>query len=617
MTILVDPLVVALSTDERHPRRRPLRPGAARRRPLGAVLDGLRPADLTAVVEANVSLNGTNDIDEPRRAGRPARAAPRLARPARAAGLARRTRLEHRLHGRPGHPRRRTSPGEPRRRARSARGGRDRRRRRARPWASRSSSNRRGWWLRATVTNTGDERFTVDALTLAMPLPAGLDELLDFAGRWGTNARRSGGRCTRHPRRARTAAAAPVPTARYVLHAGAPGFGFERRRGVGGPHGVERQPRALRGEGLHRSTPSSAAASCSCRARFASAPGESYTSPWVFFVHGAGLGCRRAPVPPAPARPAPAGRDRPPGDAQRVGGGLLRPPTRRAWSSSPSAPPGSASSASCSTTGGSAARRHDRAGLGDWVVSTRRSGRTGCTRSSTGSAGSGMQFGLWFEPEMVNPDSDVARAHPDWMLAARRRLPVPRATSRCSTSTVPERLRARHGPDGWRCSPSTTSGTSSGTTTATSSRPGSQPDARAAGVHRQTAGRVPPARRDPRRALPTSRSSPAPPAARGSTSASSSAPTGCGSPTSSTRSSGSRCCAGPRSSSRPSTWARTSRPTARTRPGAGTTCPSAPATAVFGHLGIEWDLTEVDDAPRRDRAVGHLLQGAPPPAARR
>jgi alpha-galactosidase len=28
----------------------------------------------------------------------------------------------------------------------------------------------------------------------------------------------------------------------------------------------------------------------------------------------------------------------------------------------------------------------------------------------------GMQFGLWFEPEMVNPDSDLYRQHPDWVL---------------------------------------------------------------------------------------------------------------------------------------------------------------------------------------------------------
>ena len=30
--------------------------------------------------------------------------------------------------------------------------------------------------------------------------------------------------------------------------------------------------------------------------------------------------------------------------------------------------------------------------------------------------GRGMELGLWVEPEMVNPDSDLARAHPDWLL---------------------------------------------------------------------------------------------------------------------------------------------------------------------------------------------------------
>ena len=28
-----------------------------------------------------------------------------------------------------------------------------------------------------------------------------------------------------------------------------------------------------------------------------------------------------------------------------------------------------------------------------------------------------MEFGIWFEPEMINPDSDLFRAHPDWLLA--------------------------------------------------------------------------------------------------------------------------------------------------------------------------------------------------------
>jgi len=33
-----------------------------------------------------------------------------------------------------------------------------------------------------------------------------------------------------------------------------------------------------------------------------------------------------------------------------------------------------------------------------------------------------MEFGLWVEPEMVNPDSDLFRAHPDWILASGGRV---------------------------------------------------------------------------------------------------------------------------------------------------------------------------------------------------
>ena len=41
--------------------------------------------------------------------------------------------------------------------------------------------------------------------------------------------------------------------------------------------------------------------------------------------------------------------------------------------------------------------------------------------------GLGMEFGLWFEPEMVNLDSDVVRAHPEWVLGP---VAGPTATSR-------------------------------------------------------------------------------------------------------------------------------------------------------------------------------------------
>ncbi len=48
--------------------------------------------------------------------------------------------------------------------------------------------------------------------------------------------------------------------------------------------------------------------------------------------------------------------------------------------------------------------------------------------------GKGLEFGLWFEPEMVNPDSDLFRAHPDWVLKPTEgRLPMQGRTSRSWT----------------------------------------------------------------------------------------------------------------------------------------------------------------------------------------
>ena len=65
--------------------------------------------------------------------------------------------------------------------------------------------------------------------------------------------------------------------------------------------------------------------------------------------------------------------------------------------------------------GWSGGRRHDRAGLGDWTVS-RDVYPDGLGPLVDHVTGLGMEFGLWFEPEMVNPDSDLYRAHPDWVL---------------------------------------------------------------------------------------------------------------------------------------------------------------------------------------------------------
>src|SRR6266542_1136250 len=119
----------------------------------------------------------------------------------------------------------------------------------------------------------------------------------------------------------------------------------------------------------------------------------------------------------SPARSA----SRPPRSTPRPG---CTPRTRRAASTA--SPP--RSTATCGVErfvlddGWFRHRRDDTAGLGDWYVDETvwphgLEPLIGHVRSL------GMEFGLWVEPEMVNPDSDLYRAHPDWILSAGGRLP--------------------------------------------------------------------------------------------------------------------------------------------------------------------------------------------------
>lgn len=58
-------------------------------------------------------------------------------------------------------------------------------------------------------------------------------------------------------------------------------------------------------------------------------------------------------------------------------------------------------------------RNNDRAGLGDWTVNKKKipDGIDGLSRKINEI---GLKFGLWVEPEMVNPDSQLYKLHPDW-----------------------------------------------------------------------------------------------------------------------------------------------------------------------------------------------------------
>ncbi len=70
-------------------------------------------------------------------------------------------------------------------------------------------------------------------------------------------------------------------------------------------------------------------------------------------------------------------------------------------------------------------RDNDKSSLGDWYVTNYDKLPEGIEGLAKKINDLGMKFGLWFEPEMVNKDSDLYRKHPDWILCAPGRTPSP------------------------------------------------------------------------------------------------------------------------------------------------------------------------------------------------
>ena len=92
-------------------------------------------------------------------------------------------------------------------------------------------------------------------------------------------------------------------------------------------------------------------------------------------------------------------------------------------------------------------RRDDTAGLGDWFVDETL-WPDGLTPLIEAVTSRGMEFGLWVEPEMINLDSDVARAHPDWIVG-------PAAASHKDGGRLPLAWRNQHvidlvNPEAWQ-----------------------------------------------------------------------------------------------------------------------------------------------------------------------
>ncbi|MDN3482002.1 alpha-galactosidase [Arthrobacter sp. APC 3897] len=280
-----------------------------------------------------------------------------------------------------------------------------------------------------TLTNThpgaaddaSDAVFDLVELAAVFPVPAAAAEILDTTGRHlreRTPQRHAltTGRYDRESRRGR-----PGADATLLLAAGTRGFGFER----GMVHAVH-----LAWSGNHRLSVERTvtgltqlrAAELLTPGEVRLAPGESYATPPAVASWGDGLtelsgrfhGALRA-RPHHPSTP--------------------RPVTLNTWEAvyfdhdltrlSALADAGARVGVErfVLDDGWFRGRRDDTAGLGDWQVD-KTVWPHGLSPLIDHVSDLGMQFGLWVEPEMVNPDSDLAREHPDWILGAGPHLPV-------------------------------------------------------------------------------------------------------------------------------------------------------------------------------------------------
>jgi len=288
---------------------------------------------------------------------------------------------------------------------------------------------------RASVTNTVDGAYTVDDLTLAMPIPSGAREILDFAGRWGkerTPQRRElvVGTHQREGRKGRTGTDAAT-----VLTVGEPGFGFARGQ-VWGVHTAWSGNHRHHAERLATGRQVIGGGELLLPGEVRLDTGATYEGPWVYFAHGDGLDdqarrfhrwLRSRPQHPTTPRPTTINvweavyfdhdLDRLVDLAERAAAlGVERYVLDDGWFRG---------------------RRDDHAGLGDWYVDED-VWPDGLGPLVDRVRALGMEFGLWFEPEMVNEDSDLARAHPEWILQADGRLPARSRDQQVLNLAIPE-----------------------------------------------------------------------------------------------------------------------------------------------------------------------------------
>ncbi|MEO3847530.1 alpha-galactosidase [Streptomyces sp. B8F3] len=279
-----------------------------------------------------------------------------------------------------------------------------------------------GLRLRHLLTNAGTGPYVVDALDVVIPMPPGAGEILDFTGRWARE---------RQPQRRALADGQWVREHRRGMRSldgtglvvvGTPGFGY----GTGEVLGVH-----LVWSGNHRyAVERLSSGAAVVRAgellhpgELVLAEGETYTMPWVHVAASArGLdGLADAThqyvrsLAAHPPSPAPVMFN--PWEAVYLDHDLDKLTALVDISA------GLGAERFVLDDGWFAGRESLDDGLGDWtpdpVVWP-----DGLALLADRVHEKGMEFGLWWEPEAVNPNSAVYRDHPDWILRTGDRLPV-------------------------------------------------------------------------------------------------------------------------------------------------------------------------------------------------
>lgn len=273
---------------------------------------------------------------------------------------------------------------------------------------------------RALLRNLSSDPYQLEELTVSYPIPSAAGEVLDFAGRWAherTPQRRpiTVGTHRREGRTGRTGLGAAT-----LLIAGEPHFGF-RTGETWSLHTAWSGNHIHQVEKVFSGVQLLSGGELLLPGEINLAQGETYESPWVYGVYGAGLD-------DAANRLHRDLRSRPQHPKSD------RPMTLNVWEAVYFAHDLATLTelADVAATigierfvlddGWFGSRRDDTSGLGDWVVSPE-VWPTGLTPLISHVKSLGMKFGLWFEPEMVNLDSDLARSHPEWIMATGAQLP--------------------------------------------------------------------------------------------------------------------------------------------------------------------------------------------------